>query len=49
MPDRTTLREKLYDAWFRRVHGSRLIYNTCWEDPRADRELLQLGDAPLTP
>lgn len=43
MPDRTTLREKLYDAWFRRVHGSRLIYNTCWEDPRADRELLQLG------
>lgn len=45
MPDRTTLREKLYDAWFRRVHGSRLIYNTCWEDPRADRELLQLGPA----
>lgn len=43
MPDRTTLREKLYDAWFRRVHGSRLIYNTCWEDPRADRELLGLG------
>jgi S-adenosylmethionine-diacylglycerol 3-amino-3-carboxypropyl transferase len=43
MPDRTTLREKLYDAWFRRVHGRRLIYNTCWEDPRADRELLQLS------
>ena len=35
-----TLKQRSYDAWFRHVHGSRLIYNTCWEDPRADRALL---------
>lgn len=37
-----TLAARAYDAFFRKVHGSRLIYNTCWEDPRADRELLAL-------
>lgn len=37
-----TLKQRLYDAWFRHVHGSKLIYNTCWEDPRADRALLGL-------
>ena len=36
----TTLKQRAYDAWFRHVHGSRLIYNTCWEDPRADRAML---------
>lgn len=36
----STLKQRTYDAWFRHVHGSRLIYNTCWEDPRADRALL---------
>jgi S-adenosylmethionine-diacylglycerol 3-amino-3-carboxypropyl transferase len=35
--------QRAYDAWFRHVHGSRLIYNTCWEDPRADRALLDVG------
>lgn len=40
----STLKQRAYDAWFRHVHGSRLIYNTCWEDPRADRALL--GVAP---
>lgn len=25
------------------VHRSNLVYNTCWEDPRLDREALQLG------
>lgn len=25
------------------VHGRNLVYNTCWEDPRLDREALQLG------
>ena len=29
--------------FFNRVHRSQLIYNTCWEDPRIDRELLGLG------
>lgn len=37
------IRHRAYDAWFRHVHGSRLVYNTCWEDPRADRALLGLS------
>ena len=36
------LRHRLHDEVFRRVHGSTLIYNTCWEDPRIDREVLGL-------
>jgi S-adenosylmethionine-diacylglycerol 3-amino-3-carboxypropyl transferase len=28
---------------FSLVHGHNLVYNTCWEDPRLDREALQLG------
>lgn len=32
-----------YDTFFRATHGGRLIYNSCWEDPRADRALLGLG------
>lgn len=28
---------------FNKVHGSQLVYNTCWEDPRIDRELLEIG------
>ncbi|WP_029458767.1 DUF3419 family protein [Solidesulfovibrio alcoholivorans] len=31
---------RVQDAFFRFVHGNRLIYNTCWEDPRLDRKLL---------
>ncbi|MEO0628904.1 MAG: BtaA family protein, partial [Bacteroidota bacterium] len=27
---------------FRRVHGQKIVYNCCWEDPRCDRELLNL-------
>lgn len=27
---------------FKFVHGNNLVYNTCWEDPRLDREALQL-------
>jgi S-adenosylmethionine-diacylglycerol 3-amino-3-carboxypropyl transferase len=30
------------DLVFHHVHGSQLIYNTCWEDPRLDRQLLKL-------
>ncbi len=29
------------DWIFKKVHTSNLVYNTCWEDPRCDRELLQ--------
>ncbi len=28
---------------FSLVHGNNLVYNTCWEDPRLDREALELG------
>ncbi len=28
--------------FFRAVHGSSLVYNSCWEDPRIDRAALQL-------
>lgn len=30
--------EKLFNT----IHQNNLIYNSCWEDPRCDRELLQL-------
>jgi S-adenosylmethionine-diacylglycerol 3-amino-3-carboxypropyl transferase len=42
------LLKKTHDAFFRHVHGGRLIYNTSWEDPRIDRELLELnGDSKV--
>ena len=32
-----------FQNWFfQQVHGKKLIYNTCWEDPRCDRKLLDL-------
>lgn len=46
MPTRTksttTLGHRTQDAIFNRVHGGNLVYNTCWEDPSLDREMLQL-------
>jgi S-adenosylmethionine-diacylglycerol 3-amino-3-carboxypropyl transferase len=35
---------RFQDWIFRQVHGKKLIYNTCWEDPRCDRKLLRLKD-----
>ncbi|MCS6821720.1 MAG: BtaA family protein [Microscillaceae bacterium] len=32
-----TLRDKI----FSQIHGNNLVYNTCWEDPRCDRQILQ--------
>ena len=32
-----------HDRFFSGIHNSRLIYNTCWEDPRIDRQLLDLA------
>jgi len=32
-----------HDRFFSRIHNSRLIYNSCWEDPRIDRQLLDLS------
>ncbi len=31
-----------HDIVFKHVHGSNLIYNCAWEDPRLDREMLRL-------
>lgn len=33
-----TLNERI----FRQIHGKSLVYNTCWEDPRCDRKMLQM-------
>lgn len=33
---------KIQDTIFKGIHRNNLVYNTCWEDPRCDRELLQL-------
>lgn len=32
-----------HDMLFRHVHGSNLIYNCAWEDPRIDRGLMDIG------
>ncbi len=32
-----------HDLLFKKLHKSKLIYNTCWEDPRIDRKLLDLN------
>jgi S-adenosylmethionine-diacylglycerol 3-amino-3-carboxypropyl transferase len=32
---------QLRDKIFQNIHSNNLIYNTCWEDPRCDREMLQ--------
>lgn len=34
--------KQIQNWFFRQVHGNNLVYNTCWEDPRCDRELLRL-------
>jgi len=36
--------DKLKDKIFSKVHSNNLIYNTCWEDSRIDRQLLNLDD-----
>jgi S-adenosylmethionine-diacylglycerol 3-amino-3-carboxypropyl transferase len=36
---------RLSRAAFDLVHGRNLVYNQCWEDPRLDREALQLGSS----
>ena len=34
---------KLRDKIFSNIHGNNLIYNTCWEDPRCDRQMLNIN------
>jgi|694.fasta_scaffold00216_34 S-adenosylmethionine-diacylglycerol 3-amino-3-carboxypropyl transferase len=36
------LQEWISGKVFRYVHGNNLVYNTCWEDPRLDRQALEL-------
>ncbi|HCN31465.1 MAG TPA: DUF3419 domain-containing protein [Verrucomicrobiales bacterium] len=42
LKSRTPLRHLAQDVIFNRVHGGNLVYNTCWEDPRPDLEMLDL-------
>jgi S-adenosylmethionine-diacylglycerol 3-amino-3-carboxypropyl transferase len=39
---RPTLRHRAHDYLFNAVHSGNLVYNTCWEDPRLDRMMLNL-------
>lgn len=32
-----------HDFIFKNIHGNRLIYNQCWEDPQIDRQLLEIN------
>jgi len=34
---------RLGQTCFELIHQHQLVYNTCWEDPRIDREALRLG------
>lgn len=34
--------QNLQDRFFDSIVSNRLVYNSCWEDPRIDRELLQI-------
>lgn len=43
-----TFKQLAHDCMFRQIHGSKLIYNTCWEDAAIDRRLMQLdGDSRI--
>jgi S-adenosylmethionine-diacylglycerol 3-amino-3-carboxypropyl transferase len=45
LPPLSIKRQKasLNQAIFQNIHSNNLIYNTCWEDPRCDRALLELN------
>lgn len=34
---------KLKDNLFKKIHKTNLVYNTCWEDPAIDRQLLEIN------
>ncbi|MBQ9873959.1 MAG: BtaA family protein [Thermoguttaceae bacterium] len=38
----SSLAEKISMKVFTCVHGNNLVYNTCWEDPRLDKQVLNL-------
>jgi len=35
--------EKIKSRVFQKIHTGNLVYNTCWEDPRCDRAILELN------
>ncbi|MGE0483354.1 MAG: DUF3419 family protein [Gammaproteobacteria bacterium] len=35
--------DALHDRLFHALHSHALVYNTCWEDPAIDRQVLELG------
>lgn len=37
--------DALRDELFSKVHGNNLVYNTCWEDPKIDRKLLDIDSS----
>jgi len=39
------MRRAIQEALFRSIHGNNLVYNTCWEDPRLDRQVLNFSSA----
>lgn len=39
---KSNLRNTVSNTVFKNIHTRNLIYNTCWEDPRCDRELLNI-------
>ncbi len=43
LPRPVRVLKSAHDMVFRHVHNSNLIYNTAWEDPRLDRQLLKLN------
>ena len=39
-----SLSSNLKNYYFSKIHQGKLIYNTCWEDPRCDRMLLEMDE-----
>lgn len=39
----TNILSQLHSTLFQCIISNKLIYNTCWEDPRIDRELLEIN------
>ena len=38
------LAHKISERVFSQIHSNHLVYNTCWEDPRCDRNLLHINE-----
>ncbi|MEO1515366.1 MAG: BtaA family protein [Bacteroidota bacterium] len=38
------MKNNIQNWLFRKIHGNNLVYNTCWEDPRCDKELMEIDE-----